>query len=82
MFFYYSGHGSYTYDRNNDETDGRDEMLVSSDLQAVLDDELKSIIQTHLSSEITIIGLFGSAKFTSSVKVKFCPAVVVNVEFA
>jgi len=60
LFFYYSGHGSYTYDRNNDETDGRDEMIVSSDLQEVLDDELKTIIQNHLSREITIIGMFDS----------------------
>jgi len=60
LFFYYSGHGSYTYDKNNDETDGRDEMLVSSDLQSVMDDEIKSILQNHLSREITIIGMFDS----------------------
>ena len=71
LFFYYSGHGSYTYDRNNDETDGRDEMLVSSDLQAVLDDELKSIIQTHLSSEITIVGLFDSCHSGTILDLKY-----------
>lgn len=71
LFFYYSGHGSYTYDRNNDETDGRDEMLVSSDLQAVLDDELKTIIQTHLSSEITIIGLFDSCHSGTILDLKY-----------
>lgn len=71
LFFYYSGHGSYTYDRNNDETDGRDEMLVSSDLQAVLDDELKSIIQTHLSREITIIGLFDSCHSGTILDLKY-----------
>lgn len=60
LFFYFSGHGSYTYDRNNDETDGRDEMIVSSDLQAVLDDELKSILQNTMKREITIIGFFDS----------------------
>jgi hypothetical protein len=71
LFFYYSGHGSYTYDRNNDETDGRDEMLVSSDLKAVLDDELKTIIQTHLSSEITIIGLFDSCHSGTILDLKY-----------
>jgi len=60
LFFYYSGHGSYTYDRNRDETDGKDEMIISSDLQEVLDDELKTILQNHLSREVTIIGLFDS----------------------
>ena len=71
LFFYYSGHGSYTYDRNNDETDGRDEMLVSSDLQVVLDDELKNIIQTHLSREITIIGLFDSCHSGTMLDLKY-----------
>ena len=71
LFFYYSGHGSYTYDRNNDETDGRDEMLVSSDLQAVLDDELKTIIQNHLSREITIIGLFDSCHSGTMLDLKY-----------
>ncbi len=60
LFFYFSGHGSYTYDRNNDEVDGRDEMIVSVDLQPVLDDELKSILQNHLPREVTIFGLFDS----------------------
>jgi hypothetical protein len=60
LFFYYSGHGSYTYDRNREETDGKDETIISSDLQEVLDDELKTILQNHLQREVTIIGLFDS----------------------
>jgi len=71
LFFYYSGHGSYTYDRNNDESDGRDEMLVSSDFQAVLDDELKTIIQTHLSSEVTIVGMFDSCHSGTILDLKY-----------
>jgi len=71
LFFYYSGHGSYTYDRNNDETDGRDEMLVSSDLQSVLDDELKSILQNHLSREVTIIGMFDSCHSGTILDLKY-----------
>lgn len=71
LFFYYSGHGSYTYDRNNDETDGRDEMLVSSDLQAVLDDELKTILQVHLSSQVTIIGMFDSCHSGTILDLKY-----------
>lgn len=71
LFFYYSGHGSYTYDRNNDETDGRDEMLVSCDLQAVLDDEIKTIIQNHLSKEITIIGMFDSCHSGTMLDLKY-----------
>ena len=57
LFFLYSGHGSYAIDRNGDETDGRDELLVSCDLQGILDDELKSIIQTNLKSDVTLFAL-------------------------
>jgi hypothetical protein len=71
LFFYYSGHGSYTYDRNNDETDGRDETLVSCDLQSVIDDEIKSILQNHLSREITIIGMFDSCHSGTILDLKY-----------
>lgn len=60
IFFYYSGHGSYTIDRNGDEIDGRDEMLISLDLKGVFDDELKNILNTHLKKGVTLIGLFDS----------------------
>lgn len=43
FFFHYSGHGSYTQDTNRDEQDGKDECLVSIDLDYILDDELKVI---------------------------------------
>jgi hypothetical protein len=71
LFFYFSGHGSYTYDRNNDELDGKDEMIISSDLQGVLDDDLKSVLQTNLQREVTIIGLFDSCHSGSMFDLKF-----------
>jgi hypothetical protein len=58
LFFSYSGHGSSTYDRNSDEDDGKDEMIVTSDLQTILDDELKSLIQLHLKKGVTLFALF------------------------
>jgi len=58
LFFSYSGHGSSTYDRNSDENDGKDEMIVTSDLKGILDDELKSLIQTHLKKGVTLFALF------------------------
>ena len=66
LFFLYSGHGSYTIDRNGDEKDGRDELIVSCDLQGVLDDELKSLIQTHLKEGVTLFAMFDSC-FSGSV---------------
>ena len=71
LFFYFSGHGSYTYDRNNDETDGRDEMLVSLDLQPIIDDELKSILQNSMKRELTIIGLFDSCHSGTILDLKY-----------
>lgn len=71
LFFYFSGHGSYTYDANKDETDGKDEMIISSDLQGILDDELKSILQNNLQREVTIIGLFDSCHSGSIFDLKF-----------
>ena len=54
LFFTYSGHGYYTWDRDGDEADGRDELLVSIDNRAVLDDELKRITQDHLKEGVTV----------------------------
>lgn len=66
LFFLYSGHGSYTIDRNGDERNGYDEMIVSCDLQGILDDELKSLIQTYLKTDVTLFALFDSC-FSGSV---------------
>ena len=66
LFFAYSGHGFYTRDRNGDERDSYDEMIVSSDLQGILDDELKSLIQSHLKTNVTLFALFDSC-FSGSV---------------
>lgn len=71
LFFYFSGHGSYTYDRNGDETDGRDEMIISLDLQGIIDDELKSILSNNMKREVTIVGLFDSCHSGTILDLKF-----------
>ena len=60
LFFLYSGHGSYVLDRNGDEKDGYDELLVSCDLQAITDDELKAIILQYLKKDVTLFAMFDS----------------------
>jgi hypothetical protein len=60
LFLLYSGHGSYALDRNNDEKDGYDELIVSCDFKGILDDELKTIIQTHLKPNVTLFAMFDS----------------------
>jgi hypothetical protein len=71
LFLYYSGHGSYTFDRNKDETDERDEMLFSLDLKGVLDDELKSILQNNLRSDITLVAMFDSCHSGTMLDLKY-----------
>ena len=66
LFFLFSGHGSYTIDRNNDEKNGYDEMIVSCDLQGILDDDLKSLIRTYLKADVTLFAMFDSC-FSGSV---------------
>ncbi len=48
LFFSFSGHGSSLRDRNHDEDDGKDEVLVPLDFQKgryVVDDEIRAIIE-------------------------------------
>ena len=71
LFFYFSGHGSYTFDRNGDESDKRDETLISCDLQNILDDELKTILSNHMKREVTIVGLFDSCHSGTIFDLKF-----------
>ena len=58
LFVLYSGHGSNVVDRNGDEADGRDEMIITSDLKGILDDDLKKIIQTNLKKDVTLFAMF------------------------
>ena len=58
IFFFYSGHGSYTADKNNNEFTGNDQMIVPCDLKCILDDDLKQIINTNLKSGVTLISMF------------------------
>lgn len=66
LCFCYSGHGSSILDRSGDETDGRDESIVSLDLNIVTDDDLKAIIQKELKEDVTLLGIFDSC-FSGSV---------------
>jgi hypothetical protein len=58
LLFFYSGHGSYILDKNNNEATGYDQLIVPCDLNGIVDDELKSIIQTNLKKDVTLIALF------------------------
>lgn len=53
LVVYYSGHGSYTTDRNSDETDGKDELICPVDYatnKGITDDEMNSLFINNLHS--------------------------------
>jgi len=60
LFFSYSGHGTYIKDENGDEFTGTDQCIVPIDLNIIVDDEIKSIIQDNLKEGVTLFALFDS----------------------
>ena len=58
LFLSFSGHGINLVDRNGDEKDGLDEVIVTLDIEYITDDELNSLIQRHLKKNVTLFALF------------------------
>jgi metacaspase-1 len=59
LFFSFSGHGYYWNDiYKKDEIDGKDELIVTIDNHAIVDDELKYVIDTYLKENVTLVALF------------------------
>ena len=55
LWIHYSGHGTYNFDNNNDETDGYDEIIVPLDYAKnglITDDQLKTVLETASGSVI------------------------------
>lgn len=71
LLLFYSGHGSYILDKNNNEKTGNDQLIVPCDLNGILDDELKSIIQTNLKKDVTLIALFDCCHSGSILDLKY-----------
>ena len=60
IVFYYSGHGTYTKDFDNDEITGYDQVILPIDMKPIIDDELKNITQKYLKKNVTLFCLFDS----------------------
>jgi len=60
LYLMFSGHGYTQTDTNNDETSGKDQLIIPLDLKPILDDELKNIINQNLKKDVTLIALFDS----------------------
>ena len=71
IFFAFSGHGSNVLDRNGDEKDGYDEMIVTKDLQGILDDDLNALIKQYLKKDVTLFALFDSCHSGTILDLKY-----------
>lgn len=71
LFLLYSGHGTYQRDRNNDEKTGYDQCIVPCDLNIIVDDDLKTIIQTYLKPNVTLFALFDCCYSGSVLDLKY-----------
>lgn len=71
LFFSFSGHGTFRRDNNGDEMDGRDEMILPIDLNPILDDEFRNIIQTNLKKDVTLFALFDSCHSGTVLDLKY-----------
>ncbi len=55
VFMYYSGHGYFIPDKDGDEEDGRDEVLVSHENAAISDDVLGEMLKLLADRNVTMI---------------------------
>lgn len=59
LWFVYSGHGTWSVDLNGDETDARDERILSLDLKTISDDELNTLFKAF-PQETKVVSVFDS----------------------
>ena len=71
LFIFYSGHGSHTLDRNGDELDGNDELIIPLDFNYIKDDELKTLINTYGKPDTNIIALFDSCNSGTALDLRY-----------
>lgn len=71
LFFCFSGHGTQTYDKNNDEIDKLDEIIVPLDFKYIIDDELNTIISNNLKEGVNLFALFDSCHSGSVLDLKY-----------
>ena len=71
VLFTFSGHGSHMIDLNREEIDGQDEMIITGDLQYIIDDDFKTIIHQKLKTGATLIALFDSCHSGTILDLKY-----------
>jgi uncharacterized membrane protein len=80
IFIYYSGHGSYILDRTHDELDNKDEVIVPLDFNIITDDELKSIINSNMKPNTSIIAIFDCCNSGTALDLKYQYLEILNYD--
>jgi len=62
LFFYFAGHGRQVADEDGDEEDGFDEVIVSSDIKNLIDDEIHSLLVRPLPRGCRLTALIDCCK--------------------
>ena len=79
IFFHYSGHGSWVYDKNSDEKDNRDECLVPIDYKRngmLYDDDIRTLVEDNLTSNTKLFSIIDACHSGTMFDLKYN----VNVE--
>ena len=71
LFFSFSGHGSQTYDISSDENDNLDEIIITSDMKYIIDDEFNKLITEYLKDGVKLFALFDSCHSGSMMDLKY-----------
>ncbi len=74
LLFYYSGHGSYTIDRNGDEKDGKDEVIVPLDYKTsglITDDWLNDNLLEKTLPKVKLYAFFDSCNSGTVLDMKY-----------
>jgi len=74
LFFHYSGHGSWVYDKNGDEKDNRDECLVPIDYKRngmLYDDDIKSLVEDNLTSNSKLFCIIDACHSGTMIDLKY-----------
>lgn len=70
LVFLYSGHGSNLKDRNKDEWDGFDELIVPLDFNYIVDDEILGIVK-NVKKGVNMLMIFDCCNSGSIVDLKY-----------
>lgn len=71
LFFGYSGHGSSIADLNGDELDGKDEVIVCCDMNYIVDDEFKQIIDQNMKPNTRLFCVMDACHSASLLDLKY-----------